>query len=87
MARRVTDPDELAQVQLGMFRFTKQALSEWFDGQTWVLKAGDDYPANMSFQSLRTRLRSAAYSRGGSIQIWRSAMDEVRIQFTKKEKA
>lgn len=81
MARRVTDPDELAQVQLGMFRFTKQALSEWFDGQLWILRAGDDYPANMPFPSLRTRLRSAAYARGGSVRIRRSGMDEVQVQF------
>lgn len=86
MAQRVTDTEMIKQAKVAMFRFQATQLNEWLDGSIWILQEGDDYPHNLTFRSLRSRLRSAAESRNGRVKVIRIARDAVQIQFWVPEK-
>lgn len=53
----------------------KYDWDELFDGQTWVLEAGKDYPRTSSARSIRSSVYSAAHRRG--VRVVTSIIDGV----------
>ena len=68
MAEIVTDPDVFIPVE--KFKFHKQHLDSWCDGQLRLLVANKDFPRAMSLDQVRTRLKAAARYRDAPVDVW-----------------
>lgn len=86
MATRITDEGEKERIEAEWFRFDTEALEDYFNGDPWVLVAGEDYPSLWPFKTLVNRLRQNAYVRHGRLHVWRIAEGEVRVQFYRPTK-
>lgn len=68
MAEIVTDPDVFIPVD--QFKFHKQHLDSWCDGQMRVLVANKDFPRDMPLDTIRARLKAAARYRDAPVDVW-----------------
>lgn len=57
-------------IPLAGFRFSTGQLDAWFDGRVRRLRAGLDYPRDLTLPAMRRRLELAASKREGTGRVW-----------------
>jgi hypothetical protein len=67
------------------FQFSHRITLSWCDGRERILEPGADFPADMPFDVLRTRLKTMTSRQHGTCRIWIDQDKQIHVIMTKDQ--